>query len=403
MAKTLKELYGLREMAIDVPDTNVAALRTVVKKAILSGELPGEALAWLMASKGAAAAAAEPKAKKAAKGKGKEAEPAAPASVPVQPAAKAAMDKSQSAWDSLAAQAHTRNPGPAQVVPKPKPGMFDPTSQDIQFDPRSKGLGGATGLDDLDAPQAANVDVKGGKKQGRLSRIFGQKPQAQQTGNAINPKQGALSRLFGKGGPKVKGNTADDDATSYGTPAAPPEVDPVATGSAAKANSFRKGQDWVSGMDDYGPPEASTVGGDVEDPTADLKALGKSYAKGSGVDDLDWDLRNAPPSQPNSTAGSPMPTGPTVANPKSASKQGPLQQQTPKKATAARGGSAFSVPPLAVPPPLPRKAAPKPPSAKPTVMGVPPMPQAQEPPVEPPIAARKKSSAKRKAAKGKKS
>lgn len=89
----LKRLYGLREMAINVPDRDVPALRRVVNAAIQTGHLPPEATGWVpRAAKGTPSP-------DAAKAKGKDAEkPTAPVSADT----KAALDKSQSAWDGLA-------------------------------------------------------------------------------------------------------------------------------------------------------------------------------------------------------------------------------------------------------------------------------------------------------------
>lgn len=51
MAKTLKEVFGLREMSVNVPDENVKALKDVVKQAVLDGTLPGDAMKWLKGDK----------------------------------------------------------------------------------------------------------------------------------------------------------------------------------------------------------------------------------------------------------------------------------------------------------------------------------------------------------------
>lgn len=47
MAKSLKEMYGLREMAVNVPDKHAAGLKRAIKAAVNSAILPPEANDWV--------------------------------------------------------------------------------------------------------------------------------------------------------------------------------------------------------------------------------------------------------------------------------------------------------------------------------------------------------------------
>lgn len=292
---SLKRLYGLREASVNVPDKDLPGLRAVIGAAVSTGHLPPEASGWVppqgTPSAGVPQTSAEPK--KKGRPKKADAEPAKPAAPPPMSAdTRAALDKSSSAWDSLAQQvpgaAPKAAPTPAAPAAAPKkPGMFDPTDQEIGFDPRSQGNNAVTGIDDMPAPKSANVDLKGSKKPGGLGRIFGLKPKAppaQQQGAAMEPKQGMLSKVFKKGGPKVKGNAADDDATSYGTPAAPQKADP---------NAARRGQDWVNDMDAPGwaPGDGDAAMGDLKNTLAQNPA--EPAGGQAAMNNLTWDLKRA--------------------------------------------------------------------------------------------------------------
>ncbi len=89
MAKSLKEIFGLREMAMNVPDKDVPALRKHIDMGIKQGLLPQDASAWLpsdRAAKGTPAPGVKAGAAQAAK-------PSAPP-----PTAKADIGKSLGGW-----------------------------------------------------------------------------------------------------------------------------------------------------------------------------------------------------------------------------------------------------------------------------------------------------------------
>ncbi len=300
MAKTLKEIFGLREMAINVPDADAPALRKIVDLAVQHGQLPPDAKAWFprdgvagtpATGTSVPAASTDPK---AAKAKGKKTDPKGPvtprAPIPVSADARAAIDKSGSAWDKLGGAGFTPPPSqppappapPAKAAAPAKPGMFDPGEP--EFDSRSQG-GNIPGWDDMPAPQSAAVP--GAKKPGMLARAFGQKPKAEPQGNAMEPKQSKLKKIFSK--KPVKGNPADDDATSYAPPAAK-DAEPVS--KASVANAARKGRDWVD--QDVEPDPDPQVDGSVENPFDDMKNLAATYQKPDAQSDLDWDLKRSP-------------------------------------------------------------------------------------------------------------
>ena len=275
MARTLKELYGLREMAITVPDEDVASLRKVIQKAILNGDLPGEAMAWIpRKAKGTPAKGTpevEPKAepssppeKKAKRSRAKEKEPEAPPRqpIPVDPAVKADLDRSQSAWDQLGKKVGEPGvPMKSKVRSEPMKGPeFDPTGIHPDF---------GDDMPDLPTPKSANVDLKKGGDPDAPDWAAGAK------------KPGMLSRLFGRG---KKGPQRFD--------ANPFEFEPQAPATGPKPQ-------WPDlsrfiGGDDDGGPEPSP-GKDALDDLEDFLKKNPSR-RGTGDDamkDLEWDLKRS--------------------------------------------------------------------------------------------------------------
>lgn len=258
---SLRRLYNLREMSVNVPDTDVPALKKVIRKAVLDGELPGEAVtAWFPRDKGKekggeAVPSSEPKAKgKAGKAKAK-AEPEAPKSIPLSPDAKAQLDKGQSAWDKLGNAGDAR---PKAEPWKPVQTGFDATHHDV---------GGDYGKEFPQFPEPKSANVKLNKK--------GQ-PEREPEGPdmfAGHKKPGVLSRVFGK---KAKGPQFTDN---------PYELEPQQKAPAGKSPDLSKffgdeepgepessGQQAIAGLKDMPPKEAEPSGGD------------------SAMADLKWDL-----------------------------------------------------------------------------------------------------------------
>lgn len=298
MAKSLKEIYGLREMAMEVPDKDVAALGSVVKQAILNGELPPEALNWLYKG-GAKAAKVEPKAKgkKAAEPQ----QPATPTPAPA-PAAKAkatpppipaprqpvpakssktpggwASWKAQtdpSAWDALAGKAEPK----AKAAPAPSkdddfPDLPAPRSANVKLNKHGQPQKGA---DD----ENPNPDMFAHKKVGRLSRIFGQKPQ--DAGMAMQPKRGALSRVFGKKQPQFQDNPYEFN----------PQTDWQGTGDPFATTEPKKYAKPASIPDDESGEDAmATLGATLAQNPAKPKA--KEPTGADAMSDLDWDLKRS--------------------------------------------------------------------------------------------------------------
>lgn len=129
MAKTLKEIFGLREVSVNVPDADAPALRRLIDIAIEHGQLPPEARAWMSRDKGGAAASASPLSAP---------EPS--------PKAKTNADQSQSAWDALAgtktapsakpkSTAKTKASIPAQKPVDPTASWAAPKSANVQLGP----------------------------------------------------------------------------------------------------------------------------------------------------------------------------------------------------------------------------------------------------------------------------
>ena len=316
---SLKRLYGLREMSVTVPDKDVPALRAVIGAAASTGHLPPEATGWVPAqgtpAAGVPQASGEPK-----KGKGKKAkqEPAAPASpqpVPVSPDTRAALDKSTSAWDSLAQQAPQVRPAAAKPTAAP---VFDPTGAHPEYELPTFG----------DVPRSANVRLNkqgqpvadtgepdmfaGAKKPGALSKIFGKKGSQAPEPAAMQPKRGALSRVFGKKQPKFQDNPyavdqQPDWAAADGTDWGGSEGDPFV---AAPRTATRKPEP----LDPDAPPDAQPgekTMGDLDtflrqSPPSGKKAVAamKRDVGANGprppttvgqdaMSDLNWDLKRA--------------------------------------------------------------------------------------------------------------
>lgn len=221
--KSLKEIYGLREMSVEVPDENVAALRKVIKQATQLGLLPGEAEAWIpkkskYVAKSAddaeaepAPQAAEPAAKKAKQGKGKKGkEPEAPARqpIPTDPAVKADLDKSQSAWDSLNQKVAEPSPFKSNVKSEPMKGPeFDPTGIHPDYD-----------MPQFDAPKSANVKLN---KQGQpMKDVDAGSPDF----SAMPKKKSKLANFFKKKGPEFTDNPYEVEPSKPAVKGAAPDV-----------------------------------------------------------------------------------------------------------------------------------------------------------------------------------
>lgn len=122
MAKDLKRLYRLREMAINIPDEDMTAFRRIVGNAVKAGELPPSAKTWAGISKAPKFTPDdEPQAstpvKPARAAKGTKAPKAGPPPIPqTDPAVKAAMGQSASAWDKLGGE---KPVNPARSTPEP--------------------------------------------------------------------------------------------------------------------------------------------------------------------------------------------------------------------------------------------------------------------------------------------
>lgn len=319
---SLRRLYNLREMSVNVPDTDVPALKKVVQQAVLNGELPGEAAAWFPKGKSSSGKAAEPTTSSEPKAKGKggkakaKAEPEAPKSVPLSPDARSQLDKGQSAWDKLA------NAGDARQKAEPTKGK---AKAEPEFDPTNHDVGGDYGAQfpQFDQPKSANVrlnkqgqpmkDVEPGqpdfsdmgKKPGALSRLFGKSKKDDSDSVVAQPKKGSLSRIFGKKQQQFSDNPYEMDPQTSQGPDWSGYGDPHAVPPAPKKEPHKS---------DDGEPEEPTGGGD--DAMADLgsfldknpagaagkKAMGglkrdlaaspKDSSKGgdSAMTDLKWDL-----------------------------------------------------------------------------------------------------------------
>lgn len=269
MAKTLKELYGLREMSVEVPDEDLPALRKVIKQATQLGILPADANAWVPKKSKYVAqptddepapTAAEPT-KKQAKGKGKKVkEPEAPARqpIPTDPAVKADLDKSQSAWDSLNQKVSEPSPFKSNVKSEPMKGPeFDPTGIHPDYD-----------MPQFDAPKSANVKLN---KQGQPMK----EPEAGSPDfSAMPKKKSRLANFFKKKGPEFTDNPYEVEPSK-----------PAAKGAAPDVSKF------------LGEPEEQEPGSAGQDAMDDLHGfLGKNPAqpkRSAGNDamgDLDFAL-----------------------------------------------------------------------------------------------------------------
>lgn len=313
MAKKLTELYRLREVAINVPDGNVAALKGVINAAVLDGDLPGDALTWVKAP-----GASSEKPEAAGKGKGKKAkekEPEAPPEPP-KPLPPAKVSKTQGGWAAWKAQHPGEEPpidpntsadGSIGKAPPPGTGVdvidvgkakpakkkFDASKEDPEY---------GSDMPSWAAPQSANVklnkhgqplkaaddenpnpDMFAHKKVGRLARVFGQK--TPDTGMVAQPKKG-LKNLF-----KAKGPQFRDDENPY---------------------AFNPQSDWQVTGDPFapepGPKQFKKPAPIPDDETGDdamtsLKAtLAQNHVKkkqeplGGGdaaMKDLEWDLKRS--------------------------------------------------------------------------------------------------------------
>lgn len=305
---SLRRLYGLDEMAINVPDENIEKVRTLIKAAAKQGVLPKEAGSWPgvgdiagqvagTPADGVPQTSSEP-AKGAKKGKRKAqaAEPApalvAPTPpprepIPLDPAAKADIDKSSSAWDQLA-QASGAKRAPAANAWKPVDNTVGANDYDLdnQFSYPS--------FPNSAAAQGQQLPVNT-PKPGALSRIFGQKPPEDDAhAVAMQPKQSMLSKMFSKK-PKIAGDTEFD----VNQPQAPAKPDPK-----AQADIDKKRDAVVNGDDDPAPEWSPEVGGGedaIDSIRGDLGASGDDKKKGQkkhspgadAVSDLNWDVKRS--------------------------------------------------------------------------------------------------------------
>ena len=114
MKKTLKEVFGLREMAINVPDKDVPALAKAISAAIKQGSLPPDAAAWVPQTGGAQPAA----------NAGSKTKLPPPGSKPSPSVLKppATTSKTPSSW----AAHKSSNPGQMPTAPAAKPAAATP-------------------------------------------------------------------------------------------------------------------------------------------------------------------------------------------------------------------------------------------------------------------------------------
>lgn len=303
MAKSLKELYGLREMAIEVPDENVGDLRKVVKQAVQLGILPSEADSWIprkskYVAKPEKPADDEPEAKPATpspkKGKKAKAPEASPERqpIPTDPAVKADLDKSASAWDKLGQQ--SPEPSPFKSNDRWAP------PKDTEFDPKGMAPGYGDDMPNLPEPKSANVklnkhgqplkaadddhpdpDMFAHKKVGALSRVFGKKPPDQ--GTAAQPKRGALSRVFGKKQPQFQDNPYEFTPGNDWSTAGDPFAEPAGKKPAKKGPPLLPKSGGDDAMDDLGSFLGQNPGSKQAPPRTGDDAM----------NDLNWDLKRS--------------------------------------------------------------------------------------------------------------
>jgi hypothetical protein len=340
MAKSLKEIFGLREMPINVPDKDVPALRTAIDVGVKTGTLPADAAAWLpQTAKGTPATGVDTGASRVGKpipanqdpkrsGKGTPPPPVPTAQQarspgsgkalggwaawkeknpgggvpPTSAAPPTSTTKSASAWDKLATS-------PAVAPPPKSKGMFDPESgADADFPQFG------------DAPKSANVKLNkfghpvadtgepdmfaGSKKQGALSKVFGKKGDKAPEPMAMQPKKGALSRVFGKKQQKF----ADDPYAIDQQPRVGPDWQSGADPFQAEPQKFKKpapltgdgeesGEDTMADLDTFlrkNPTGGTKAMGDLKkDIEKNPKPAGGPSAGQDAMRDLNWDLKRS--------------------------------------------------------------------------------------------------------------
>jgi hypothetical protein len=157
MAKTLKEIFGLREMAITVPDENVPALRRAIGHAIKAGTLPHAAAAWVpRPAKGGELPAPVPAAQKLPLGVGPTDNPALKGTaLNLHRGAQPGMSgKALGGWASWKAQHPDLGPGKAKATPPPIP-----AAALRKKEPSSLPIGKAQFAPELPKPKSANVKL----------------------------------------------------------------------------------------------------------------------------------------------------------------------------------------------------------------------------------------------------
>lgn len=274
--KTLKEIYGLHEMAINVPDGDVAALRKVIRQAILSGDLPGEAMAWIPRKAKGTSDKEVPKAepstppkkgtkKAGVKGPGtKEPEASVREPIALDPGLKADLDRSQSAWDRLGQRiADPGVPLKSKVRSEPMKGPeFEPMGIHPDYD-----------MPNLGTPRSANV---------RLNR----KGQPERDRAEVGPdmfasvkRPGMLSRLFKKKVPSFDVNPYEFE------PEQPPKVPKPIYPDLSKFFDGEDGSDQSPGKDAIDDLR-DFLGGSL------VPRRGRSGGD-DAMRDLEWDLKRS--------------------------------------------------------------------------------------------------------------
>lgn len=230
--KTLKEVFGLREMSVNVPDKDAPALQKIIDIAIQHGQLPPDAAHWMAVSKAQTSStpqtSGEPKTPRGAKG--------TPSPTP---SGKPSADP-QSAWDALAgskpapaakAKSATKAKPVAQKPVDPQASWAAPKSANVQLGPEPEGdaapykspfawdkidPAGARGTDmdvpDLEPGNYRTLPQQQQKSHGFASRVAGGIKNAfkgkpsdgrreldkalKAADRQANSKQGALSKIF---------------------------------------------------------------------------------------------------------------------------------------------------------------------------------------------------------------
>lgn len=215
MAQLLKEIFGIREMSIEVPDEHLPKLRNAVNGAVKSGELPDNALSWFFPqqSKGGDQAKKDDAPAPTSAAAKKPAAPAPKAAPQAKPTAKAtdrtlkvqpSADASVRAWDAMGGKSQPQKPAP-KAVPK-----FDPSASDADYDlPRFGDQPSATvkspaflgaGEDEPDDGEYrspfAGVGIDTGDDYGDRMGVGGPSAPSLKGPGLASRAKGALSRIF---------------------------------------------------------------------------------------------------------------------------------------------------------------------------------------------------------------